>query len=281
MPCRSCVFKEHWQTHLWCTQSQHSKEKVSMKHNEAPIIFSNFHLTKVQFYNGVFRSVFATQDTILSRNNVTEVMLHDCSPKPASLCLEGPALVMSSSCMDYGSYLKMKTPVQFSSVAQLYSTWDFMDCSMPGFPVHHQLTDLQSSSVTLLCPTLCDPVDCSMPGLPVHHQLPEFTQTHVYQVSDAIQPSYPVIPFSSCLKSFPASFTMSLFPGSFPVSQFFASGGQSIGVSAWALVLPMKSQDWFPLEWTGWISLQAKGLSRVFSNTTVQKHQFFSTQLSL
>ena len=204
-----------------------------------------------------------------------------CSPKSASLCLEGPALVMSSSCIDYASYLKMKTPVQFSSVAQLYSTWDFMDCSMPGFPVHHQLTDLQSSSVTLLCPTLCNPMDCSTPGLPVHHQLPEFTQTHVHQVSDAIQPSYPVIPFSSCLKSFPASFTMSLFPGSFPVSQFFASGGQSIGVSASASVLPMKSQDWFPLGWTGWISLQAKGLSRVFSNTTVQKHQFFSTQLSL
>ena len=83
-----------------------------------------------------------------------------------------------------------------------------------------------------------------------------------------------VIPFSSCLQSFPAS-------GSFPVSQFFASSGQSIGVSASASVLPMNIQDWFPLGWTGWISLQSKGLSRVFSNTTVQKHQFFGTQLSL
>ena len=83
-----------------------------------------------------------------------------------------------------------------------------------------------------------------------------------------------VIPFSSCLQSFPAS-------ESFPVSQFFASGGQSIGVSASASVLPMNIQDWFPLGWTGWISLQSKGLSRVFSNTTVQKHQFFGAQLSL
>ena len=83
-----------------------------------------------------------------------------------------------------------------------------------------------------------------------------------------------VVPFSSCLQSFPAS-------GSFPMSQFFTSGGQSIGVSASTSVLPMNIQDWFTLEWTGWISLQSKGLSRVFSNTTVQKHQFqfFGAQL--
>ena len=83
-----------------------------------------------------------------------------------------------------------------------------------------------------------------------------------------------VIPFSSCLQSFPAS-------GSFQMSQFFASGGQSIRASASASVLPMNTQDQSPLGWTGWISLQYKGLSRVFSNTTVQKHQFFGTQLSL
>ena len=77
-----------------------------------------------------------------------------------------------------------------------------------------------------------------------------------------------VIPFSSHLQSFPAS-------GTFPMSQFFESGGQSIGVSASASVLPMNFQDWFPLGWTGWISLQSKGLSKVFSNTTVQKHPFF------
>ena len=83
-----------------------------------------------------------------------------------------------------------------------------------------------------------------------------------------------VVPFSSCLQSFPAS-------ESFQMSQFFTSGGQSTGVSASASVLPMNIQDWFPLGWTGWISLQSKGLSRVFSNTAVQKHQFFGAGLSL
>ena len=83
-----------------------------------------------------------------------------------------------------------------------------------------------------------------------------------------------VVPFSSCLLSFPA-------PGSFQISQFFTSGGQSFGTSTSASLLPMNIQDWFPLGWTGWISLQSKGLSRVFFNTTVQKHPFFSTQLSL
>ena len=82
-----------------------------------------------------------------------------------------------------------------------------------------------------------------------------------------------VIPFSSCPQSLPAS-------GSFPMSQLLGWGGQSIGVSALASVLPMNTQDWSPFRWTGWISLQSKGLSRVFSNTTVQKHQFFSAQLS-
>ena len=85
--------------------------------------------------------------------------------------------------------------------------------------------------------------------------------------------SFSVIPFSSCPQSFPAS-------KSFQMSQLFASGGQSIGVSASTSVLPMNTQDWFPLGWIGWISLLSKGPSRVFSNTTVQKHQFFSAQLS-
>ena len=83
-----------------------------------------------------------------------------------------------------------------------------------------------------------------------------------------------VVPFSSCLRSFPAS-------GSFQMSQHFTSGGQSIKVSASISVLPMNTQDWSPLGWTGWISLQSKELTRVFSNTTVQKHKFFRTQLYL
>ena len=133
---------------------------------------------------------------------------------------------------------------------------------------------VQFSSVAQSCPTLCNPVDSSTLGFPVHHQLLEPTQTHVHHVNDTIQPSYPlVVPFSFCLQSFPAS-------GSFPMSQCFASGGQSIGVSTSASVLPVNVQDWFPLGWTGWISLQSMGLSRVFSNTTLQKHQFFGAQLS-
>ena len=134
----------------------------------------------------------------------------------------------------------------------------------------------QFSSVAQSCSTLCDPMDCNMPGLPVHHQLPEFTQTHVHWVGDAIQPSHPLS--SLCPPAFNPSQHQGLFQW---VSQFFASGGQSIGVSASASVLPGNTQDWSPLGWAGWISLQSKGLSRVFSNTTVQKHQFFSTQFSL
>ena len=112
----------------------------------------------------------------------------------------------------------------------------------------------------------------STPGLPVHHHLPEFTQSHVYRVSDAIQPSLSsVVSFFSCPQSLPAS-------ESFPMSQLFTWGSQSTGVSASASVLPMNTQDWSPLGWTGWISLQSKELSRVFSNTTVQKHQFFGAQ---
>ena len=137
-------------------------------------------------------------------------------------------------------------------------------------------TRYQFSSITQSCPTLCDPMDCSTPGFPVRHQLLEFTQTPSRPSSRWCHPtiSSSVVPFSSCLQSFPVS-------GSFPMSQFFTSGGQSIGVSASASVLPMNIQDWFPLEWIGWIFLPSKGLSRIFSNTTVQKHEFFSAQLSL
>ena len=124
------------------------------------------------------------------------------------------------------------------------------------------------SLVARLCLTLCDPMDCSMPDFPVHHQRQELAQTHVHQVSDAIHSSHPLSFPSPPAFSVPAS-------GFFPMSQFFASGGQSIGATALESVLPMNIQDWFPLGWTGWISLQSKGLSRVFSNTTVQKHQFF------
>ena len=110
--------------------------------------------------------------------------------------------------------------------------------------------------IMLSCP-IPTPRACSNPCLSSHGCHPTISSS--------------VVPFSSCLQSFPAS-------GSFPMSQFFASGGQSIRASSWALVPPMNIQDWFPLGLTGWISLQSKGLSRVFSNTTAQKHQFFSIQ---
>ena len=109
-------------------------------------------------------------------------------------------------------------------------------------------------------------MDCGMPSLPVPHYLPNLWCHPTI--------SSPVIPFSSCLQSFPAS-------GSFPNSQVFTSGSQSIGASASASVLPVNIQGWFPLGLTGWISLLSKGRSRVFSSTTVQKHQFFGAQLSL
>ena len=132
------------------------------------------------------------------------------------------------------------------------------------------------SSVQLLksCPTLCNPMDCSMPGLPVITN--SWSLLRFMSVES-------VIPSNNLILCRPLLLLPSIFPsiGCCPVSQFFASGGQSIGVSASASVLPMNIQDWFPLGWSSWISLQSKGLSRVFSNTTVQKHQFFGTQLSL
>ena len=123
----------------------------------------------------------------------------------------------------------------------------------------------QFSSVTQSCPTLGSPMNCSTPGLPVRHQLLEFTQTHLHW---SMMPSNHLILYHLLL------LPPSIFPSIrvFLMSQFFTSGGQSIGVSASASVLPMNIQDWFPLGWTDWISLQSKGLSRVFSNTTVQKH---------
>ena len=139
-----------------------------------------------------------------------------------------------------------------------------------------KLLFIQFSSLQLLSRVwLCNPEDCCMAGFPVHHQLPECTQNSC-PLSQRCHPttSSSVIPLSSHLQSYPAS-------GSFQMSQFFTSGGQNIGASASASVLPMNIQDWFPLGCIVWISLQSKGLSRVLSNTTVQKHQFFSAQLSL
>ena len=124
-----------------------------------------------------------------------------------------------------------------------------------------------------LRPSLCDPVDCShQASLSITNSQSLLNLMSIELVMPSTISSS-VVPFFCCLQSFSAS-------GSFQVSQFFAPGGQRIGVSALASVLPTNIQDWFPLGWTGLISLQSKGLSRVFSNTTVQKHQFFGAQLS-
>ena len=133
----------------------------------------------------------------------------------------------------------------------------------------------QFSSVIQSCPTnSLRPHGMQHARPPCPSATPRVYPNYVHWVSDAIQPSHPLSSHS------PPTFNLSQDQGLFQ-GQFFASGGQSIGVSASESLLPMNTQDWSPLGCTGWISLQSKGLSRVFSSTTVQKHQFFGTQLSL
>ena len=124
-------------------------------------------------------------------------------------------------------------------------------------------------SVSQSCPALCDPMDYSMPGFPVHHQLLEFTQTHVIES---------VMPSNHLILCCPLLLLLSIFPSIrvFTNESLFTSGGQSIGASASVSVLPVNTQDWFHLGWTDLISLQSKGLSRIYSNTTAQKHQYSS-----
>ena len=136
-----------------------------------------------------------------------------------------------------------------------------------------QLQSVSPFSVSVIS-TLCDPMDCSMPGFPIYHQLPELAQTHVIK---SLMPSNHLILCCPLL----------LLPSTFPNIRVFSNesilciGDQSTGVSALTSILPMNIQDWLYLGLTGLIFLKSKGLSRVFSNTTVQKHQFFDTQLSL
>ena len=134
--------------------------------------------------------------------------------------------------------------IQFSSLHSLSRVWFFATPWITARQASLSITNSRSSLKLMSIESVCHP---------------------------AISSS--VIPFSSCPQSLPAS-------ESFPMSQLLAWGGQSIGVSSLASVLPMNTQDWSPLGWTGWISLQSKGLSRLFSNTTVQNHQFFSAQPS-
>ena len=156
----------------------------------------------------------------------------------------GPSYVIS----------KLTPQIQVFIIQVPFLIYTFMSC--------------QFSSITQSCLMLCDPMDYSMPGLPVLPRACSNSCPSSWWWHATISSS--MVPFSSCLQSFPAS-------GSFQMSRFFASGGQSIRISASASVLALNIQDWFPLGWTGWISLPYKGLSRVFSNITVQKHQFFGT----
>ena len=145
----------------------------------------------------------------------------------------------------------------------------------PGYIENRAWPLVQFSSVAQSCPTLCDPMNRSMPGIPVHQQLLEFAQTHVHRVGDAIQPSHPLSSPS------PPAPDPSQHRGLF---QWVNSSHEVAKVLEFQLYhqsFQRTPKDWSPLEWTGWMSLQSKGLSRVFSNTTVQKHQFFGTQMSL
>ena len=142
-----------------------------------------------------------------------------------------------------------------------------------SLPPHFQFTSVQFSHSALS--TLCDPMDCSIPGFRVHHQLLELAQTHVHWVQDAIQPSHPLSSPS------PPAFNLAQHQGLFKWVSSSHQVAKLLGVSALASVLPVNIQDWFPLGLAGLISLQSKGLSRVSSNTTVQNHQFFSAQFSL
>ena len=192
------------------------------------------------------------------------------------------SLAVSHTCPTFISFLipsgRMTLRKNFHQVLDIHIIW-----SIPGRPsslhmsivTHVEKSLAEQFSSVQLCLTLYDPH-----GLQ-HARLPWPSPTQ--RVSSNSCPSswwcHPTISssvarFSSFLQSFPEA-------GSFPMSQFFTLGGQNIGASTSASVLPMNIQGWFPLGWTGWIPLQSKGLSRVFSNTTVQKHQFFSAQLSL
>ena len=147
-----------------------------------------------------------------------------------------------------------------------------------GVPVV-QFSSVQFSSVAQSCPTFCDPMFIALQAsLSITNSWSSLTLMSI----ELVMPSSHLILCRPLLllPPVPPSILGKDLPGSFPMSQLFAWGGQSIVVSASASVLPMNTQDWSPLGWTGWISLQSKGLSRVFSNTTVQNHQFFGVQLS-
>ena len=208
-------------------------------------------------------------------------------PRPC----DSPGKNTGMGCHFLLQFMKVKSK---SEVAQSCPTLsDPMDCGLSGSSARGILqarvlsglpcllqtllvSSVHFSSVAQSCPTRCYsllPHESQHDNPPCPSHLPEFTQTHIHWVGDAIQPSHPSRPLL-LLPPIPPSIRV------FSNESTLCMGGQSTGVSALASVLPMNTQDWSPLEWTGWISLQSKGLETVFSNTTVQEHQFFGTQPS-
>ena len=217
----------------------------------------------------------------------TRTLAHCCTsvswPFPLCFCISSLswlATVKESALQNFGKVKEAKETYRQEHGKNLYLGGP-SQCP-PGFQIHAtkqiKKVFLEDSSVQFNCSVVSDSLQphelqnarlpCPSPTTGVHPNSCSFSRWCHLTISSS------VVPFSSCLQSFPAS-------GSFPMSQLFASGGQSIGVSASTSVPPMKTQDWSPLAWTGWISLQSKGPSRVFSNTPVQRHQFFCAQLSL
>jgi len=180
---------------------------------------------------------------------------------PTTSCLHCPSPISPSSRLSCTLYLSLDSSFQPSSSPGLSSYLVQAVCDT-------------RCSVTKSCPTLRDPVDHSTPAFAVLHCLPEFVQTHIHWFSDAI---------CHLILCCPLLLLSSIFPSIrvFSMSQLFTSGDQSIGASTSVSVLPLNIQGWFPFWLTGLISLQSKGLSRVFSNATVQEHQFFGAQPSL
>ena len=196
----------------------------------------------------------------------TPLQPHDCNP-PGSSVHE----ISQARTLEWGAIFSSRGSSRPKDQAHISR---FADGLFYHWATREALEDylVQFSSVAQSCPTLCHPLDYSTPGLPVDHQLLEFTQTHVRWVGDAIQPSHPLSSPS------PPAFNLSQDQDLF---QWVSSSHRVAKVLEFQFQYPMNTQDWSPLGWTGWISLQSKGLSRVFSNTIVQKHQFFGAQPSL
>ena len=250
--------------------SDHNKSSVRVYDvYKLSLALSTFTFSLVQLLSHVWLFVTpwaaACQASLSTTNSLSllKLMSMDLVMPSNHLILGHPLLLLPLSSSQTGCLLMSSSSHQVAKVLELQLQLNEYS-GLISFRIdrfHFTLLlfgEFQFSSVAQSCLTLCNPMNRSTPGLPVHHQLLESTQTHVHWVSDAIQPFHPlVVPFSSCPQSLPAS-------GSFPMSQLFTWGGQIIGVSALPSVLPMNTQDWSPLGWTGWTSLQFRKCEMTF-----------------